>query len=64
MGTTVAGNQHVGTVYKELQYVWAYGIGSDYKEVELYEEEGFFVYQFNPLYNQRDEGILAVEFYY
>lgn len=64
MGTTIAGNQHAGTVYKELQYVWAYGIGGDNKEVELYEEEGFFVYQFNPLYDQRDDGVLAVEFYY
>lgn len=64
MGTTIAGNQHAGTVFKEMQYVWAPGIGGDNQVVELFEEDGFFVYQFNPLYDQRDDGILAVEFYY
>ena len=64
MGTTIAGNQHAGSVYKEMQYVWAPGIGSDNQVVELFEEDGFFVYQFNPVYDQREDGILAVEFYY
>ena len=64
MGTTIAGNQHAGTVFKEMQYVWAPGIGGDNQVVELFEEDGFYVYQFNPLYDQRDDGILAVEFYY
>ncbi len=64
MGWTIAGNTHEGTVYKKVQYVWASGLGGANKEVELFEEDGFFVYQFNPQYAQRDDGILAVEFYY
>ena len=64
MGTTIAGNQHVGTNTKKMQYVWAPGLGGDNLEVELYEEDRIFVYQFNPLYDQRDDGVLAVEFYY
>lgn len=64
MGTTVAGNRHAGTVYIERQYVWAQGLGGDYQEVELFEEDGFYAYQFNPLYDQRDDGVWAVEFYF
>ena len=64
MGTTIAGNQHIGTNYKKMQYVWAPGLGGDNLEVELYEEDYIFVYQFNPLHDQRDDGVLAVEFYY
>ena len=64
MGTTIAGNQHIGTNYKKMQYIWAPGIGGDNAEVELYEEDRIFVYQFNPIYDQRDDGTLAVEFYY
>lgn len=64
MGTTIAGNQHIGTNYKKMQYIWAPGLGGDNAEVELYEEDRIFVYQFNPIYDQRDDGILAVEFYY
>ena len=64
MGTTIAGNQHIGTNYKKMQYVWAPGLGGDNLEVERYEEDYIFVYQFNPLHDQRDDGILAVEFYY
>ena len=64
MGTTIAGNQHIGTNYKKLQYIWASGIGGTNAEVELYEEDRIFVYQFYPTYDQRDDGVLAVEFYY
>ena len=64
MGTTIAGNQHIGTNSKKMQYVWAPGLGGDNLEVELYEEDRIFVYQFNPTYDQRDDGVLAVEFYY
>lgn len=64
MGTTIAGNQHIGTNTKKMQYVWALGLGGDNLEVELYEEDRIFVYQFNPTYDQRDDGVLAVEFYY
>ena len=64
MGTTIAGNQHIGTNYKKMQYVWAPGLGGDNLEVERYEEDYIFVYQFNPLHDQRDDGVLAVEFYY
>ena len=64
MGTTIAGNQHIGTNYKKMQYIWAPGLGGDNAEVELYEEDRIFVYQFNPTYDQRDDGVLAVEFYY
>ena len=64
MGTTIAGNQHIGTNTKKMQYVWAPGLGGDNLEVELYEEDRIFVYQFNPTYDQRDDGVLAVEFYY
>ena len=64
MGTTIAGNQHIGSNYKKSQYLWAPGLGSKNAEVELYEEDRIFVYQFNPLYDQRDDGVLAVEFYY
>ena len=64
MGTTIAGNQHIGTNYKKLQYIWAPGLGGDNAEVELYEEDRIFVYQFNPSYDQRDDGVLAIEFYY
>ena len=64
MGTTIAGNQHIGTNYKKTQYIWAPGLGGTNAEVELYEEDYIFVYQFNPLNDQRDDGVLAVEFYY
>ena len=64
MGTTIAGNQHIGTNTKKMQYVWAPGLGGDNLEVELYEQDGIFTYQFNPTYDQRDDGVLAVEFYY
>ena len=64
MGTTIAGNQHIGSNYAQYQYLWKPGSGGDYGTVELYEEERIFVYQFNPLYDQRDDGVLAVEFYY
>ena len=64
MGTTIAGNQHIGTNYKKMQYVWAPGLGGDNLEVEQYAEDYIFVYQFNPLHDQRDDGVLAVEFYY
>lgn len=64
MGTTIAGNQHIGTNTKKMQYVWAPGLGGDNLEVELYEADGIFTYQFNPTYDQRDDGVLAVEFYY
>ena len=64
MGTTIAGNQHIGSNYAQYQYLWKPGSGGDYGTVELYEEDRIFVYQFNPLYDQRDDGILAVEFYY
>ena len=64
MGTTIAGNQHIGTNYKKMQYIWAPGLGGDNAEVELYEEDRIFVYQFNPSYDQRDDGVLAIEFYY
>ena len=64
MGTTIAGNQHIGSNYAQYQYLWKPGSGGDYGTVELYEEDRIFVYQFNPLYDQRDDGVLAVEFYY
>ena len=64
MGTTIAGNQHIGTNYKMMQYIWAPGLGGDNAEVELYEEDRIFVYQFNPTHDQRDDGVLAIEFYY
>ncbi len=64
MGTTIAGNQHIGTNYKKRQYIWAQGLGGKNAEVELYEEDYIFVYQFNPLHDQRDDGELAIEFYY
>ncbi len=64
MGTTIAGNQHIGSNYTKSHYLWAPGHGGKTGEVELYEEDRIFVYQFNPLYDQRDDGILAVEFYY
>ena len=64
MGTTIAGNQHIGSNYKKKQYIWKQGLGGINAEVELYEQDRIFVYQFNPPYDQRDDGILAVEFYY
>lgn len=64
MGTTIAGNQHIGSNYAQYQYLWKPGSSGDYGTVELYEENRIFVYQFNPLYDQRDDGVLAVEFYY
>lgn len=64
MGTTIAGNQHIGSNYKKMQYIWKQGLGGTNAEVEMYEEDRIFVYQFNPPYDQRDDGILAVEFYY
>lgn len=64
MGTTIAGNQHIGSNYTKSHYLWAPGHGGKTGEVELYEEDRIFVYQFNPLYDQRDDGVLAVEFYY
>lgn len=64
MGTTIAGNQHIGSNYAQYQYLWKPGSGGDYGTVELYEEDRIFVYQFNPIYDQRDDGVLAVEFYY
>ena len=64
MGTTIAGNQHIGTNYLKNHYIWAPGLGGTNANVELYEEDYIFVYQFNPLYDQRNDGTLAVEFYY
>ena len=64
MGTTIAGNQHIGTNYLKNQYIWAPGLGGKNADVELYEEEYIFVYEFCPLYDQRDDGELAIEFYY
>lgn len=64
MGTTIAGNQHIGSNYAQYQYLWKPGSSGDYGTVELYEENRIFVYQFNPIYDQRDDGVLAVEFYY
>lgn len=64
MGTTIAGNQHIGSNYKKMQYIWTPGLGGKNAEVELYEEDRIFVYQFNPTYDQRDDGVLAIEFYY
>ena len=64
MGTTIAGNQHIGTNYLKNQYIWAPGLGGKTADVELYEEDRIFVYQFNPPYDQRDDGVLAIEFYY
>ncbi|WP_287046340.1 hypothetical protein [Treponema sp.] len=64
MGTTIAGNQHIGSNYKKMQYIWKQGLGGTNAEVEVYEEDRIFVYQFNPPYDQRDDGVLAVEFYY
>lgn len=64
MGTTIAGNQHIGSNYTKSHYLLAPGHGGKTGEVELYEEDRIFVYQFNPLYDQRDDGVLAVEFYY
>lgn len=64
MGTTIAGNQHIGTNYLKNQYIWAPGLGGKIADVELYEEDRIFVYQFNPPYDQRDDGVLAIEFYY
>ena len=64
MGTTIAGNQHIGDNYQQFQYIWAPGLGGDNAVVERYDEDRVFVYQFNPLYDQRDDGVLAIEFYY
>ena len=64
MGTTIAGNQHIGDNYQQFQYIWAPGLGGDNAVVERYDEDRIFVYQFNPLYDQRDDGVLAIEFYY
>ena len=64
MGTTIAGNQHIGSNYKKKQYIWKQGLGGINAEVELYEQDRIFAYQFNPPYDQRDDGVLAVEFYY
>ena len=64
MGTTIAGNQHIGSNYKKKQYIWKQGLGGINAEVELYEQDRIFVYQFNPPYDQRDDGVLAGEFYY
>ena len=64
MGTTIAGNQHIGSNYKKKQYIWKQGLGGINAEVELYEQDRIFVYQFNPPYDQRDDGVLAIEFYY
>ena len=64
MGTTIAGNQHIGSNYKKKQYIWKQGLGGINAEVELYEQDRIFVYQFTPPYDQRDDGVLAVEFYY
>ena len=64
MGTTIAGNQHIGSNYLKNHYIWAPGLGGTNANVELYEEDYIFVYQFNPLYDQRDDGVYAIEFYY
>lgn len=64
MGTTIAGNQHIGSNYAQYQYLWKPGSPGDYGTVELYEEDRIFIYQFNPTYDQRDDGVLAIEFYY
>ena len=39
MGTTIAGNQHIGTNYLKNQYIWAPGLGGKTADVELYEED-------------------------
>lgn len=64
MGTSIAGNQHIGTNYKKMQYIWAPGLGGNNAEVELYEEDYIFAYEFFPKYDQRDDGVFAIEFYY
>ena len=64
MGTTIAGNQHIGTNYLKSNYIWAPGLGGKTADVELYEEDYIFVYEFFPLYDQRDDGEYAIEFYY
>ena len=64
MGTTIAGNQHIGTNYLKSNYIWKQGLGGKTADVELYEEDYIFVYEFFPLYDQRDDGELAIEFYY
>ena len=64
MGTTIAGNQHIGTNYLKSNYIWKQGLGGKTADVELYEEDYIFVYEFFPPYDQRDDGELAIEFYY
>lgn len=64
MGTTIAGNQHIGTNYLKNNYIWKQGLGGKTADVELYEEDYIFVYEFFPPYDQRDDGELAIEFYY
>lgn len=64
MGTTIAGNQHIGTNYLKNNYIWKQGLGGKVADVELYEEDYIFVYEFFPPYDQRDDGELAIEFYY
>jgi len=63
MGTTIAGNNHVGTNWLSTRRIKT---GNSYttSNVELYEYEGFFVYQFNPLYDMKDDGDFAIEFYF
>ncbi|MBR1638859.1 MAG: hypothetical protein IJ688_05690 [Treponema sp.] len=64
MGTTIAGNQHIGSNYLKEQYIWTPETGGYTSMVEVYEEDRIFVYQFNPAYDMRDDGVYAIEFYY
>ena len=65
MGTTIAGNQHIGSNYLKEHYIWAGpSLGGIIANVEMYEEDYIFVYQYNPTYDQRDDGEYAIEFYY
>jgi len=63
MGTTIAGNQHIGSNTLKEHFV-PLGRGGIFVNCELYEQDRIFVYQFNPTYDQRDDGVLAIEFYY
>ena len=65
MGTTIAGNQHIGSNYLKEHYIWTGpSQGGIIANVEMYEEDYIFVYQYNPTYDQRDDGDYAIEFYY
>ena len=47
MGTTIAGNQHIGSNYLKEHYIWAGpSLGGIIANVEMYEEDYIFVYQY------------------